>query len=58
MILHHDFNVAYVRDETLKSSVRDTDRLKEHPNVLAIDLMSDAETLRGLKRKLPQDSCT
>jgi len=33
------------------------DRLEEHPNTLAIDLMSDAETPRGLKRKLPQDSC-
>jgi len=31
--------------------------LEKHPNILAIDLMSDAETPRGLKRKLPQDLC-
>jgi len=37
-----------------KLSQRYADRLEEHPNILAIDLMSDAET-RRLKRKPPQD---
>jgi len=31
--------------------------LEKHPNTLAIDLMSGAETSRRLKRKLPQDLC-
>jgi len=50
-ILHHDPNVPYVRDEIKKLSPRYADRLEKHPNV-AIDLTSDAETPRGLKRKL------
>jgi len=52
--LHHDLNVLYVRDEIKKLSQRYADRLEEHANTLAIDLMSDAETPRRLKRKLPQ----
>jgi len=52
--LHHDLNV---RDEIRKLSQRYTDRLEEHPNVLAIDLMIDAETSHRLKRKLLQDLC-
>jgi len=55
--LHHDLNVPYVRDEIKKFSQRYADRLEEHPNT-AIDFMSDAETSRRLKRKLPQDLCT
>jgi len=54
--LHHDLNVPYVRDEIKRLSQRYA-RLEEHPDVLAIDLMSDAETPRRLKRKLPQDLC-
>jgi len=56
--LHHDLNVPYVRDEIKKFSQRYADRLEKHPNVLAIDLMSDAETPRRSKRKLPRDLCT
>jgi len=55
--LHHDLNVPYVKDEIKKLSQRYADRLKERSNTLAIDLMSDAETPRRLKRKLPQDLC-
>jgi len=47
-------NVPYVRDEIKKLDRRYADRLEERFNILAIDLMSDAETPRGLKRKLPQ----
>jgi len=39
--LRYDLNVPYVRDEIKKLRQRYTDRLKEHPNILAIDLMSD-----------------
>jgi len=52
MILH-DLDVPYVRDEIKKLSQRYADRLEEDPNTLAIDLMSDAETPRKLKKKLP-----
>jgi len=48
--LHHDLNVPYVRDEIKRLSQRYADRLEERPNT--IDLMSDAETPRELKRKL------
>jgi len=50
-----DLNVSYVKDEIKKLSQRYADRLEEHRNVSAIDLMSDDETSRGLKRKLAQD---
>jgi len=43
--------------ETRLKSQRYADRLKEYPNILAIDFMSDAETPRRFKRKLPQDLC-
>jgi len=56
-ILHHDLNVSYVRDEIKKLSQKYADRLVEHPNILAIDFMNDAETLGRLKRKLSQDLC-
>jgi len=56
-IVHHDLNVPYVRDEIKKLNQRYADKLEELPNTLAIDLMSDAETSRRLKRKLPQDLC-
>jgi len=46
-----------IRDEIKKLSQRYADRLEEQPNTLAIDLMSDAETPRRLKKKLPQDLC-
>jgi len=53
--LHHDLNVPYVEDEIKKFSQRYADRLEEHPNTLAIDLMSEAEILRRLRRKQSQD---
>jgi len=55
--LHRDLNVPYVGDEIKKLNQRYTDRMEERPNVLAIDLTSDVETLRGLKGKLPRNSC-
>jgi len=48
-------NVPYVRNEIKKLNQRYADRLEEHSNTLAIDLMSDAETPCRLKRKLSQD---
>jgi len=53
--LHHDLNIPYVRNEIKNLSQRYADRLVEHPNILEIDLMSEAETSRRLKRKQPQD---
>jgi len=43
-------NVPYVRDEIKKFSQKYADRLEEHPNTLGIDLMSEADILRRLKR--------
>jgi len=48
--LRHDLNVSYVTDEIKKLGRRYANRLEEHPNMLAIDLMTDAETPRGLKK--------
>jgi len=50
--LHHDLNIPYVRDEIKKLSQRYADRMKEHSNILAINLMRDAKTSHRLKRKL------
>jgi len=49
--------LPYVRDEIKKLCQRYADRLEEHPNTLAIDVMSDAET-PDWTRKLPQDLYT
>jgi len=49
--LHHDLNVPCVRDEIKKLSQRYTDRLVEHSNILAIDLMNEAETSRLIEGK-------
>jgi len=58
MILYTTISTSTdVRDDIKKLSQRYTDRLEEHPNTLAIDLTSDVETPRRLKRKLPQDLC-
>jgi len=56
-IIHHDLNVSYVRDGIKKLNQRYADRLEKHSNILAIELMSDAETPRRLNRKLPEDLC-
>jgi len=53
--LHHDPNVPYVIDEIKRLSQRYDDRMKEHPNILATNLMKKVKTTRRLKRKLPQD---
>jgi len=52
MTLYTTISTYHMLETRLKSLV---DRLEEHPNTLAIDLMSEAETSRGLNRKQPQD---
>jgi len=53
MTLHHNLNVAYVRDEIKRlSQTYAEEHVEEHPNILAINLMRDAKTWRRLKRKL------
>jgi len=44
---------TYVRDEIKKLSQRYSDTLEKHLDILAIDLMNEAETPLRLKRKLP-----
>jgi len=51
-VLYITILTYHMLEMRLKSSVRYADKLEEHPDTLAIDLMSDAETSRGLKRKL------
>jgi len=48
--------MPFVRDEIKGLSQRYADKMEEHPNILAINLMKKIKT-RGLKRKLPQDLC-
>jgi len=55
--LYHDLNVPYVRDVIKKLNQRYADKLEEHPNTRAINVIHDAETPRRLKKKLPQDLC-
>jgi len=54
MILYTTIS-TYVTDEIKKLNQRDTPT--DWRNILAIDLMSDAETSSGLKRKLPEALC-
>jgi len=54
MILYTTISTYHVL-EIKRLSQRYVDRLEEHSNTLAIDLMSEAQTSRRLKRKLPQD---
>jgi len=42
--LHHNLNVPYIRDEIKRLSQRYADRMKEHPKILAINLMKEVET--------------
>jgi len=45
--LHHDLNVPYVRDEI--KGLRYADRMEEHPNKLAANVMKQFKTKRRLK---------
>jgi len=55
--LYHDLNVPYVRDEIKKFSQRYADRLVEHPNILAIDLMSDVEITQIKEKTISRLKC-
>jgi len=49
--------VLYVRDEIKKLSRRYADRMEEHPDILAINLVKKIKITCRLKRKLPRDLC-
>jgi len=49
--LHHDLNVTYVRDEIKRFSQGCADRMKEHSNILATNLMKKVKTICRLKIK-------
>jgi len=57
-LYYHDLNVSCIRDEIKRLSQRYADRMEEHSNIPAINLMKQAKATRRLKRKLAQDSCT
>jgi len=46
------FNVPYVRDEIKRFSQRYADRMEEHPNILATNLMKEVKATRRLERRL------
>jgi len=54
--LHHDLNVPYIKDEIKRFGQGYTNRIKEHPNILATNVMKEVKTTRRLKRKLPSVS--
>jgi len=54
--LHHDLNVPYARDEIKRFDQGYANRIKEHPNLLATNVMEEVKTTRRLKRKLPSVS--
>jgi len=56
MTLYRDLNVPCVRDKIKR--LEHADRMEEHANVLAINLVKKVKTIRRLKRRLPQDSRT
>jgi len=58
MTLYITISTCHVKDEIKRFSQRYADRMEEHSNILAINLMRDAKTSRRLKRKLSQDLCT
>jgi len=44
--------------EIKRLSQRYADRMEEHSNILATNLLKEIKIIRRLKRKLPQDLCT
>jgi len=47
----------YVRDEIKRFDEIYAERMEEHLNILATNLMKEVKTTGELKKKLPQDSC-
>jgi len=50
LMIPHDFNVSYVRNEIKKFSQKYADRMEEHLNILVTNLMRDVKTLHRLRR--------
>jgi len=50
MILRHDLNVPYIKNEIKRFSQRYADRMEEHPNIFATILMKEVKTTRRLKK--------
>lgn len=48
-------NVLLIKDEIRRHSQRYRNRLEDHPNALAANLMREVKTIRRLKRNLLQD---
>jgi len=56
VILYHNLNVPYVRDEIKRLIQRYANRMEKYPDILAINLTREAKILRRLKGTLPQDA--
>ncbi|KAH8394243.1 hypothetical protein KR215_010216, partial [Drosophila sulfurigaster] len=53
--IHEVLRVPWVKDEIRKVSTNYINRLHNHPNTLAINILDNSQTVRRLKRKHPLD---
>ncbi|CAG4981210.1 unnamed protein product [Colias eurytheme] len=53
--LHHDLCISTVKEEIVERTKSYKERIKHHPNQLAVNLMNAHTTTRRLKRRIPQD---
>lgn len=54
-VIHHDLQMATVKEEIANYSSNYQVRLVTHPNSLAVDLLNDSKATRRLKRSRPLD---
>lgn len=54
-VIRNDLGMTTVKEEIKQLSIKYSARLNEHPNTLAIDLMSQPIRNRRLKRFTPND---
>ena len=54
-VIHQDLNIPFIKDEILTFSIKYKNRIQNHPNELARDLLQN-NTHRRLKRVYPFDS--
>ena len=48
--IHRDMNIPFVKDEIKRFAVRYTNRLENHINTLAIELLDNSMDVRRVKR--------
>ena len=53
--IHKDFKMKYVHEQIKKIAVRHENKLNDHPNHLALNLLNNEDAIRRLKRTNPLD---